>query len=300
MNKIIKTIIALPIIAITSIVYIKAKSYFEEYTSDFIDESFYSATLKEDRKIFIRRPRSYDEDKSYPLIIKTDGNFNLEQWDKQLKELGLKGKAEDSIVVAIPNQFWTDTRNRDLVPPYARKDVNIEARPASENDPEIFGRADKFLAFIEKELLPYIESKYPINDNKILTGFSAGGSFVLYTFTTKPELFTGYFAFSPAAWYDKSVVVKEFKKQLPTLTGVPKYLYLSLGSEENEIITGSFQGLLKALEQSAPENIYWGHSYSAGAGHNENPSISIPKAITEYYQFRKKYFPDWKQTALAE
>ena len=260
----------------------------EDYTSDFIDHSFYSSVLNENRKIFIRLPKDYDKKKGYPLIIKSDGNFNLSRWDESISELAKQEKIEDSIVVAIPNLFWSDSRNRDLVPPYARQDVKIEARPQEDNSPSIFGMADLFLKFIETEVLPYVEGKYSINDNRVLSGFSAGGSFVLYTIVTKPHLFTGYFAFSPAAWYDDSIVVDEFEKHLPNTIGKPIFLYLSLGAAENEIITGSFKEMLLAIESSAPSNFHSKHSYSHGAGHVENPYISVPKALLEYYEFRAK------------
>ncbi len=262
------------------------KRYIENYTSDFIDHSLYSKVLEEDRKIFIRLPKGYDNKKSYPLIIKSDGNFNLSRWDESIAELSHKQKIEDSILVAIPNLFWVDSRNRDLVPPYARKDVKIEARPLSDNSPSIFGKADLFLAFIETEILPYIETNYSINDNRVLSGFSAGGSFVLYTIVTKPELFSGYFAFSPAAWYDASVVVSEFEKGLDNVGSKPLFLYLSLGGAENKIITNSFKGLLSAIDSKAPINFYSEHSYSKGAGHVENPYTSAPKALEAYYKFR--------------
>ena len=96
---------------------------------------------------------------------------------------------------------------------------------------------------------------------------------------------SGYFAFSPAAWYDDSVVVKEFAKNLPVTDGKPIFLYLSLGAEENEIITGSFKGLLSALETNAPANLQWAYSFSEGVGHNANPYVSVPKALTKYYEF---------------
>ncbi|WP_254663629.1 alpha/beta hydrolase [Pseudoalteromonas sp. BMB] len=246
-----------------------------------------SEVLNEDRKVFIRLPKGYDKAHSYPLIIRTDGNFNLARWDEVLSSLAEQGRVEDAILVSIPNQFWTETRNRDLVPPYARQDVAIEARPESDNDPAIFGRADRFLQFVESELLPYLEANYSINDNRVLSGFSAGGSFVLYTMVTKPALFDGYFAFSPAAWYDDSVVVKEFAKSLANIQGKPKYIYLSIGGAENDIITGSFHGLLDALEQHAPANVRWGHSISEGAGHSQNPVVSVPLALSEYHHFRK-------------
>jgi predicted alpha/beta superfamily hydrolase len=283
-NKV-KIIIVISIILLISSIGL-SKQYIEDQTSDFIDHNIYSAVLEEDRKIFIRLPKSYDKKKSYPLIIKSDGNFNLSRWDESISELSHKQKIEDSIVVAIPNLFWVDSRNRDLVPPYARKDVKIEARPLSDNSPSIFGKADLFLKFIETEVLPYIETNYSINDNRVLSGFSAGGSFVLYTIVTKPELFSGYFAFSPAAWYDKSVVVSEFKKGLDKVSGRPLFLYLSLGGDENDIITGSFKGLLSAIDSNAPINFYSKYSYSEGAGHVENPFFSVPLALEAYYKFR--------------
>ncbi|NSY35906.1 alpha/beta hydrolase [Pseudoalteromonas sp. JC28] len=265
----------------------KFTQYQSHYTSDYVDVVLSSQVLNEDRKVFIRLPKGYDKAYSYPLIIRTDGNFNLARWDEVLSSLAEQGRVEDAILVSIPNQFWTQTRNRDLVPPYARQDVAIEARPESDNDPAIFGRADRFLQFVESELLPYLEANYSINDNRVLSGFSAGGSFVLYTMVTKPALFDGYFAFSPAAWYDDSVVVKEFAKSLANIQGKPKYIYLSIGGAENDIITGSFRGLLEALEQHAPANVRWGHSISEGAGHSQNPVVSVPLALSEYHHFRK-------------
>ncbi|WP_286272932.1 alpha/beta hydrolase [Thalassotalea hakodatensis] len=262
-----------------------SQQYRQEYTSSYIDQTIYSETLDEHRKVFIRLPKTYDQNKQYPLIIRSDGNFNLKRWDESLHSLSEQQLAEDTILVSIPNLFWQDTRNRDLVPPYARKDVNIEARPATENNPEIFGKADLFLAFIEKELIPHIEKQFNVNQNRILSGFSAGGSFVLYTLVNKPELFTGYFAFSPAAWYDDSVVVKQFSKHLANTSGKPLFLYLSLGAKENDIITGSFEGLLEALKTKAPKNLYWQSSYSADAGHADNPFISVPKALKAYDNF---------------
>lgn len=281
-----KSVAAMICVALLTCVGIISKSYLDEYTSNFIDHTIYSSTLKENRKIFIRLPKGYDNNKRYPLIIKTDGNFNLKRWDESISKLSEQGSVNDSIVAAIPNLFWIDSRNRDLVPPYARQNVQIEARPFDMNAPEIFGKADLFLGFIENEVLPFIKKEYSINDDRVLSGFSAGGSFVLYTITTNPGLFTGYFAFSPAAWYDDSVVVEEFSEGLKNINGAPLFLYLSLGDAENEIITGSFKGLLSAIELDAPENLKSGYSYSEGAGHAENPYVSVPKALKAYYKFR--------------
>ncbi|MEW6989770.1 alpha/beta hydrolase [Colwelliaceae bacterium 6441] len=264
--------------------------YVNEYTSDFLDHTLYSSVMKESRKVFVRLPHHYDPEKAYPLIIRTDGNFNLKRWDASLADFAQATNNDDAILVSIPNHYLKDTRNRDLVPPYARRNVMIEPRPDNEKEPPEFGQADVFLTFIETELLPYIEDHYRISDNRVLSGFSAGGSLVLYAMVTKPDLFTGYFAFSPAAWYDDSVVVKEFKKHLVNSEGASKFLYLSLGGAENDIITGAFHGLAEALKTRAPENLVWSVNFSEGAGHVDNPYISVPKAISAYANFREQMY----------
>ena len=257
--------------------------YYKYYSSDYINEDIYSKVLDENRRIFVSLPEDYRQNRTYPLVIKSDGKLNMERWRQSFADIG-----KEAIIVAIPNLLWRDTRNRDLVPPYARRDVQIEPRPANQTDLSLFGRADKFLQFIELELIPYIEANYQVSDTRILSGFSAGGSMVLYTLSTKPALFDAYFAFSPAAWYDGAVVVDEFAKALPNIGDKPLYLYLSLGSLENDIIGGAFKGLLAALERNAPANLRWNYSYSEGADHGQNPYDSIPKALKGYYQHSLK------------
>ena len=112
-------------------------SYYQNDVSEFVDVTLDSKVLKESRKVFIRLPDSFDKNKAYPLIIKTDGNFNLANWDKALKALNPESIFNEAILVVVHNQFFTDTRNRDLVPPYARKDVNTNPRPNNETTPEI-------------------------------------------------------------------------------------------------------------------------------------------------------------------
>ena len=183
-------ITALSLTSLCIIAIVTAIKYKAHYTSEFINQDIYSEYLNEKRRIFIRLPNNYDKHKQYPLIIKSDGNFNLKRWHQTIAKKASQGLIEDSILVAIPNQFWRDTRNRDLVPPYARKDVQIEARSVSENDPTIFGQADTFLQFIEHAVIPLIETNYPINNNRVLSGFSTDGSFTLYTLVTNPNLFS--------------------------------------------------------------------------------------------------------------
>ena len=257
--------------------------YTTHYTSNFKDVTIYSQVLDESRKVFIRLPSNFTPTKRYSLIIRTDGNFNLTQWDSVMTELPAQ---QDTILVSIPNQFWTFTRNRDLVPPYARQDVNTQPRPASENAPELFGQADKFLTFIDSELLPYLESHYNLNNNRILSGYSAGGSFVLYTMSTKPWLFNGYFAFSPAAWYDDMTVVTEFnqflvQRKAEQMNMQPLFLYLSVGGDEHPLMLSAFNLLQNKLNTNA-SNITWYSEVNQGLTHSSNPLHSVKPALDFY------------------
>ncbi|WP_282131427.1 alpha/beta hydrolase [Pseudoalteromonas aliena] len=264
--------------------------YYNHYVSAYMDVTINSKVLNESRKIFIRLPTNYDVNKAYPLIIKTDGNFNLETWDQALTKQAKKEKGDKAILVSIPNLFFTFTRNRDLVPPYARQDVNTEARLALEAISEPSGEADKFLQFIETELLPYLSANYKLTNNRVLSGFSAGGSFVLYTLHTKPELFNGYFAFSPAAWYDDMTVVKKLDTFLDTQSdkiNSPTYLYLSVGSAEHPLMLKAFNNLEQALTANPNSTLVWESAVNLGAEHSDNPSLSVVNALAGYNHFIK-------------
>ncbi|WP_273048812.1 alpha/beta hydrolase-fold protein [Pseudoalteromonas sp.] len=267
-----------------------ALRYYNHYVSAYTDVTINSKVLNESRKVFIRLPTNYDANKAYPLIIKTDGNFNLETWDQALTKQAKKEKGDKVILVSIPNLFFTFTRNRDLVPPYARQDVNTEARLALEAISEPNGEADKFLQFIETELLPYLSANYKLTNNRVLSGFSAGGSFVLYTLHTKPELFNGYFAFSPAAWYDDMTVVKKLDTFLDTQSdkiNSPTYLYLSVGSAEHPLMLKAFNNLEQALTANPNSTLVWESAVNLGAEHSDNPSLSVANALRGYNHFIK-------------
>jgi len=82
-------------------------SYYQNNVSDFVDVTLDSKVLNESRKVFIRLPDDFNKNKAYPLIIKTDGYFNLANWDKALKALNTESILNEAILVAIPNHLNT-------------------------------------------------------------------------------------------------------------------------------------------------------------------------------------------------
>jgi predicted alpha/beta superfamily hydrolase len=61
------------------------------------------------------------------------------------------------------------------------------------------GHADRFLATLEHDILPFVEREYRGDpQHRYLAGSSLGGLFALYAMYTRPALFEGYIAASPA------------------------------------------------------------------------------------------------------
>ena len=134
----------------------------------------HSEILKEDRTLSIRVPGDYERcELSYPVIYlfygdQTKGYFAETVFALDRLEGG--GEIPEFIVVGIHN---TD-RYGNLLP------VHFTGRP---------GGADTFMDFLEKELFPFVETKYRTKPYRLLIGPQAGGPFGLYALACRPALF---------------------------------------------------------------------------------------------------------------
>ena len=145
-------------------------------------DSIQSAILHESRKILIHLPDGYDTSKqSDTVLYRLDGSPN-----SLFGSVAVTNRMTDiqkMIIVAIENV----NRDRDMMP--------VKSNYYSGT---IGG--EKFLGFIETELIPFIENKYRTNQKRILYGQSLSGLFTLYALLTKPKLFDGYIGCS-AGWF---------------------------------------------------------------------------------------------------
>jgi uncharacterized protein len=189
-----------------------------------IDE-IQSKELAEKRILNIYLPEGYNPNDTtrYPVIYLLDGSadedfihivglvqFNSFEWINQVPK---------SIVVGIA----TVDRRRDFTfPTTVTKDKN--RFPTS-------GQSEKFTSFIEKELQPFIDTKYKTNKDKTIIGQSLGGLFATEILFKKPTLFNKYIIISPSLWWDNGSLLG----QNPTLL-VEKFtqktsVYIAVGKE---------------------------------------------------------------------
>jgi predicted alpha/beta superfamily hydrolase len=188
-------------------------------------EQIQSVQLGEKRTLNIYLPEGYNKNDTarYPVIYLLDGSAD----EDFIHTVGLVqfcsflwvNRLPKSIVVGIANI----NRMRDFTYPTTVEDDKNNF-PAS-------GHSDKFMAFIEKELQPYIEHKYKTNGKKTLIGESLGGLLATEILLKKPALFTKYIIISPSLWWDNASLLKLNSDVLSDNVKQHISIYIGVGKE---------------------------------------------------------------------
>ena len=244
-----------------------------------IETNLHSTIMNEDRRAIIHLPRNYSKDTSrtYPVMYVLDGTSQDQHTADKIAVLSDAGLIPSAIVVGLPNT--RGNRERDQTPPYMRRDVNDANSP--------FGAADKFLAFIEKELIPVVEKNYRTSGYRTVSGNSRGGLFVLYSLMEKPDLFQARFCYSTPVWRFDNLMVNKMSDFLRSSSGSNSFLYLSVGDKETEQMIGGFNKLVETLKKNRKGRFRWVADYTPFAVHQDNARISTSKGLVEWGKYLK-------------
>lgn len=188
-------------------------------------EEIQSKELAEKRILNIYLPEGYNPNDTtkYPVIYLLDGSanedfihivglvqFNSFEWINQVPK---------SIVVGIASV----ARQRDFTFP--------TSDPEQKKRFPTTGHSDKFISFIEKELQPFIESKYKTNNDKTLIGQSLGGLLASEVLLKKPEIFNKYIIISPSLWWDNGSLLNQNSLILSENFNRQTDIYIGVGKE---------------------------------------------------------------------
>lgn len=232
--------------------------------------TFKSEIMGEDREIWVYLPANYKQtNQEFPVMYMLDGNGHLLHAAGIVEYLSSITEMPSMILVGILN---TD-RTRDLTPP-TEQDVS-ERLPTA-------GKADTFLEFIEKELIPHIESKYRTEDFKLLMGHSFGGLFAVHTLFVKPDLFNGLIAVSPSIWWNNQYYEKELGAFLDNHPDLKTSFFISLGNEA-DVMVFPYKRFVITLEEKAPETMLWGSAHMPNEDHGSTPHRTIYKAFELFF-----------------
>lgn len=209
-------------------------------------DSIQSTILNEKRKIWVHIPESFTADakKRYPIVYLLDGDahfYSVVGMIHQLSAVNGNKICPEMIVVGIPNT----NRTRDLTPTHV--DVDVPYMDSTLSKPS--GGGELFINFMEKELMPYIEAKYPTKPYKILIGHSFGGLLAMQTFVHHNHLFNSYVCIDPSMWWDNQKLLKESQKALANRNFKGKALYLGIANTLDKGMTIS-----KVAQDKSPDS----------------------------------------------
>lgn len=212
-----------------------------------------SVQLSETRTINVYLPEGYAADSaaSYPVIYLLDGSADEDfihiSGLVQFLNFPWINMVPKSIVVGIANI----DRRRDYTFPTNNKN-NLKENPTS-------GKSEKFIAFIEKELQPFIQKNYRTNTHRTIIGQSLGGLLATEILLKKPSLFNDYIIISPSLWWDDESLLTNAEAVLKMQHISNRRIFLTVGTEEKkmQIDADRFAAILRKVANSDMKVYYF-------------------------------------------
>ena len=213
----------------------------------------------------------------YPVIYLTDGEILLGQIAPMVMFLIVGGMVPECLIVGLGHHVskleeWAKARDIDYDPP-----ENPEGEPGQK-------RADDFLSFLKKELIPFIETTYPVDPtDRCLAGFSSGGMFTLYALLHEPDLFLRYLIGS--AIFDSMLPhFLTYEQQLAKeRKSLPVHAFFSAGELEENIVPG-FHQFIDTLKSCNYEGLHLETLIDEGEGHFSTSPTAFCKGFKALYK----------------
>ncbi|HEV9035330.1 MAG TPA: alpha/beta hydrolase-fold protein, partial [Puia sp.] len=192
---------------------------------------YHSTIIGDDYTIYVHVPPGYDTSNvKYPSLYLTDGDWDKNPAINSFNMLRQDYITREAVIVAIGYGDGPNQRNRDL-------------------EPEKGG--PNFLAFIEKEVIPFIESKYRVTDDRTLSGYSYGGVFATYALFNRPGLFSTVCIGAPG--YSGRQLIPSARKYFATHKDLKARVYLGVGSYEHENVDNIAKFKTYLLQQNCKD-----------------------------------------------
>ncbi len=257
----------------------------------------HSDILNEDRLLFVHLPQEYEDTQlSYPVLYILYVQLYNYFADAAIitEKLGGTGEMPPMIIVGVANT----NRYRDLLP--IATSWNREG-----------GGADKFLQFLETELIPHIDKSYRTQPFRILAAPQASAVFSLYALIHRPQLFNATISENPFMNPENAAYlypqVETFFKNNDSLK---HSLYIKCEQNENPQDLEYAEKFVRALETTKPDGFQFKVEFRDPSGYFIPPlpfgealralfsSYKLPEQfqtntlqdITDYYKMRSEEY----------
>ena len=270
-----------------------------------IIDTIHSKALNEKRVFWVYSPKTDPNSGygkvTYPVVYLLDGDAHFSSVASMIRQLseGFTRFLPQMIIVGMLN---TD-RMRDLTPTHIKGSPDFK-------DSAIFkstGGGEKFMAFLEKELMPHIDSTYATSPYRMFIGHSLGGLMVIDALFHYKNLFNAYVAIDPSLWYDDRNLMKQTGSLLSTVDFSKKSLYLAIantmkpgmdtGSVRQDVSNSSshIRSILDfttLLKQDKKSGLKWEYKYYGDDDHGSVPLIAEYDAMR--FIFKNYRMPAWE------
>lgn len=201
--------------------------------------------------INIAYPGSYFySEKKYPVVYMLDAYSSFGIMTEMSRLLAFSKELPEVIIVGISSEGGSKefiyNRARDFTP--SRIDPEFLPEEIRLMTPTS-GGADKFLQFIQSELIPFVESNFRcLNEDRTLVGHSYGGLFSFYTLFTQPDLFKRYVIISPAVLWDNELILKKENDYSQKNDSLKAVVYTTVGNNESNFMIEPWKKLIASIK----------------------------------------------------
>lgn len=166
------------------------------------------------------------ETRKLPVVYLLDGGYTFPTLGGYHGYLRITDEVPDLVLVGISygtsDSRQGNQRSRDFTAPAA--------------DAAHFGGVGPFLDFLEREVFPLVESRYPADPNRrVLFGQSLGGQAAIWAALYRPGLFWGHIASNPALPRNLEQFLEAPRSVEPDCERLPPRprLFVASGSDDN-------------------------------------------------------------------
>lgn len=231
-----------------------------------------SQILAEKRQLIVYLPAGYEESKQkFPVLYITDGDIQGGHTAGTIDYLSKFDLAPGMIVVGI-------------VSPGSKRNQELTLAKKNNEQSEGLAGADRFLSYVEEEVIPFIKSRYRTLDYQALSGTSHGGQFAINALIKRPNLFDGIIAISPSLYWNNNQVLDLAEEALEK-QALHGRLFISIANEE-PMMTEPFQKLVELTKKYPSTTLSVSTKSFSDESHNSTTLLG-------QYHGLKHLFPNW-------
>jgi len=250
-------------------------SSFAQQATRTAEHTLTSESLAGERTVSVQLPASYAAyaETRFPVLYLLDGDANLSHAGPVVDFLAENGKIPEMIIVAIHTGA---TRQQDFMPSGAGQDGAQTGAAA-------------FLAFMEGELMPFVDAEYRTAPLRLVSGHSLGGLFTTWAMASGSDLAAGWLAQSPYLVPPVGQSVLDAVSAMDLSPGAGSasagdetFYYANLGAEPD--ISANFDALEEQLSGADASRLTWNLERMPSEGHMSTRLIGLYDGLSGYFE----------------